>query len=56
MLEKWERLYPHAIAHPTARGKDIGEFVQLGGDLREWLLSGLPAEFREKLNIISTPV
>lgn len=54
MLEKWEGLYPHAIAHPTDEGKDIGEFVQLGGGLRKWLLSGLSAEFGERLNITST--
>lgn len=45
MLEKWKRLYPHAKAHPTVSGKDIGETVQNGVDLREWLLSGLPDEF-----------
>lgn len=45
MLEKWKRLYPHAQAHPTPTGKDIGEAVKRGLDLREWLLSALPGEF-----------
>ena len=46
MLEKWRGLYPHAKAHPSSTGKDIGEAVNKGVDLREWLLSGLPDEFR----------
>jgi len=46
MLEKWRGLYPHAKAHPTPLGKDIGEAASTGLDLRGWLLSGLPGEFR----------
>ncbi len=36
-------------AHPAPKGKDIGEFVQLDGNLRQWLLSGLPDEFCQAL-------
>ena len=42
MLKKWKGLYPHAKAYPVSVGKDIGEAVSKGVDLREWLLSGLP--------------
>lgn len=37
MLIKWQRLYPHAIGYPTPIGKDIGEAIQKGFDIREWL-------------------
>lgn len=39
MLEKWQRLYPHAIARPVPYGKDPGEAVQQGLNLKEWLES-----------------
>jgi hypothetical protein len=38
MLDKWRTLYPHAKAHPTPIGKDIGEIIQTRFILREWLL------------------
>lgn len=38
MLNKWKKLYPHAISYPTPIGKDIGEAVTEGLDLRAWLL------------------
>lgn len=38
MLNKWRKLYPHAIEYPTPIGKDIGEAIQKGLNLREWLL------------------
>lgn len=38
MLAKWKKLYRHAIAYPTPIGKDIGEAIQQGLDVREWLL------------------
>ncbi len=41
MFSKWQRLYPHAINYPTPIGKDIGEAIQNGFNLREWLLLGL---------------
>jgi len=51
MLDKWQRMYPNSIAHPTARGKDIGEAFQLGEDLREWILSGLSHKFKNTLKV-----
>lgn len=39
MLIKWQRLYPHAIGCPTPFGKDIGEAIQNGLNIREWLLN-----------------
>ena len=37
MLMKWKNLYPHAIGYPTPIGKDIGEAIQNGFNIREWL-------------------
>jgi DNA primase len=41
MLKKWETLYAHAFACPTPQGKDIGEFVQNGGNIRSLILKTL---------------
>lgn len=38
MLAKWQRLYPHAKRYPTPLGKDIGEAIQKGLDIRAWIL------------------
>ncbi len=40
MLKKWQKLYSHAKPCPTlqAQGKDIGEAIEHGLDVREWLL------------------
>lgn len=38
MLIKWKKLYPHAQAYPTPIGKDIGEAIENGLSIREWLL------------------
>lgn len=37
MLEKWQKLYAHAKAYPTLIGKDIGDAIQQGVDIKEWL-------------------
>jgi DNA primase len=37
MLKKWKHLYPHARAFPTPIGKDIGEAIQQGLNIQEWL-------------------
>ncbi len=39
MLTKWQRLYSHAQPYPTPIGKDIGEAIQQGLNIREWLQS-----------------
>jgi len=38
MLEKWQQIYSHAKACPTPYGKDIGEAIGKGLDLKSWLL------------------
>ena len=38
MWLKWHKNYPHAQAFPTPVGKDIGEAIQKGFDIRKWLL------------------
>ncbi len=40
MLAKWQRLYAHAKAYPTPMGKDIGEAIALGLDVRQWIIDG----------------
>lgn len=44
MFDKWKLLYQNAIAYPTSMGKDVGELVTLGGDLRKFILDVLPIE------------
>ncbi len=41
MNEKWQRLYPHAISSPVPlkSGKDIGEAIENGLNLGEWITS-----------------
>lgn len=38
MKDMWSKLYPKATCISTPNGKDIGEFVENGGDLSSWLL------------------
>ncbi|MHB8709839.1 MAG: CHC2 zinc finger domain-containing protein [Desulfuromonadales bacterium] len=43
----WCEQFPRAKRWPTPAGKDPGEFFQdHGGDIRAWVLSGLPPVFR----------
>lgn len=42
MFHKWRKLYMHASDYPTPFGKDIGEFIQQGHDVRKWLLEAVP--------------
>ena len=37
MLEKWQRLFSHAVPKPTPIGKDIGEAIERGLNLRAWI-------------------
>jgi DNA primase len=39
MFTKWKRLYPHAKNYPTPIGKDIGEAIEQGLNIREWILN-----------------
>ena len=37
LLEKWQKLYSHARPYPVPVGKDIGEAITQGFDIRTWL-------------------
>lgn len=37
MLKKWQKLYPNSQPFPVPIGKDIGEAIQRGFDIRKWL-------------------
>lgn len=34
MLTKWQDLYPHAKDFPVPKGKDIGEYIEAGGNIK----------------------
>lgn len=38
MKDMWSKLYPKAVCISTPQGKDIGEFIEKGGDLSSWIL------------------
>jgi len=42
-LKWWENSFPQNERWPVPRGKDPGEAYQSGVDLKEWIVSGLPA-------------
>lgn len=37
----WEKTYRQSARWPVPSGKDIGDYVKDGGDLRQWILAGL---------------
>ena len=37
MKSMWSKLYPKAICISTPHGKDIGEFIEKGGNLSSWI-------------------
>lgn len=39
---KWWRRYPKAVRWNVPQGKDPGDFAGSGGDLRAWVMAGLP--------------
>jgi len=43
LLEKWRKMYPHAKPYPVPIGKDIGEAITQGFDIRAWLSKFNPA-------------
>ncbi len=51
MLEKWQKIYSHAKACPTPIGKDIGEAIEQGLNIREWILGKIPVS----LHPVDTP-
>jgi hypothetical protein len=44
MLNKWKVHFSHAKPFPTPVGKDIGHAVELGFDIRSWILGVLPKQ------------
>jgi len=45
-LRWWKPQYSQAKRHPVPAGKDPGEAFKAGVDIREWIISGLPAGLR----------
>lgn len=41
MMGKWRSLYPRSISMPVPIGKDIGEAINLGFDVRGWIIEKL---------------
>jgi DNA primase len=41
MLNKWQERYAHAKSYPTPIGKDVGEAIATGLDIRTWLLQAI---------------
>lgn len=37
MFKKWQRFYSHAIAYTPVIGKDVGEAIQNGLDVKQWI-------------------
>ncbi|MFK5926432.1 MAG: CHC2 zinc finger domain-containing protein [Desulfuromusa sp.] len=53
----WLKNFNRAERWPVPAGKDPGEYYQdHGGDLRSWLLAGLPAQFHISLEIRKAPL
>ncbi len=44
MLRKWQQLYPHAKGYTTPIGKDIGEAIEQGLNIRSWILTKIIQE------------
>ncbi len=55
MWNKWKQLYPHAIKCSTPIGKDIGETIEQGLDLRPWIISKLPEQIQYELKLVKQP-
>ncbi len=52
MFDKWKALYSHAQSYPTTIGKDIGEAIQQGFDVRSWIIEKLSTQMQRDLNLI----
>ncbi|MFA6263704.1 MAG: toprim domain-containing protein [Candidatus Babeliales bacterium] len=48
MRDKWKQLYPHSKGCPTPIGKDIGEAVAMGLNIRAWVLELLSDKSEKK--------
>ncbi|MFQ5481024.1 MAG: primase-helicase zinc-binding domain-containing protein [Thermodesulfobacteriota bacterium] len=38
----WVKIFPQTKRYPVPRGKDPGEYFKAGGDIRKWIMAGLP--------------
>ena len=47
----WVDRFPQAAFWPTPTGKDAGDYAKTGGDLRAWILAGLPPSLRLALAV-----
>lgn len=50
----WQTTYPQYKRWPVPAGKDAGEFFQSGGDLRLWIMAGLPDFLRPSNDVKKT--
>lgn len=50
MFNFWKKLYPYAQPCPTEIGKDIGNALEQGLNLRSWIISKIPIPMQIKLN------
>jgi hypothetical protein len=41
-VDRWKNSFRHARYWPTPKAKDAGDYFRDGGDLHEWIESGLP--------------
>ncbi|MFA5999318.1 MAG: primase-helicase zinc-binding domain-containing protein [Candidatus Babeliales bacterium] len=55
MWTKWKSLYPHAINCQITVGKDIGEAIEQGIDIRSWIISKIPEQLQYELKLIHYP-
>lgn len=52
----WTQHYPRARRWPVPAGKDPGEYAQGGGDVRAWVLAGLPPVFQPAVAAVANAV
>lgn len=54
-LAKWSATFPRHLRWPVPVGKDPGEAVEAGVDLRTWIIAGLPPVFMVGTRILEHP-
>ena len=45
-VRKWAENFPQAERWPVPTGKDPGDYYKGGGNIREWIMAGLPPVFK----------
>jgi hypothetical protein len=48
----WVKQYPNAIRWPVPEGKDPGDYIKLGGDLKSWVMVGISREGIEAVLLV----